>query len=315
MSDNFLSDLNGSLGAIEVGAVAGTFLFGIMTLQTFHYYRNFPADSKLLKVIVGLVWSFELGHTMSCLHALYSQTVTFYGSPSHVLSPPPSEDITVLFAALIYTIVQIFFANRVRILSGRPYIMTIACILGLLRLVGHMAILALLLRYIRVTILLEWRWLVITSLSLDLSMDILITASLCYYFWRIRSEHARMRSTVDTLMLWTCESTLMTSATSILQMILFLTRTDLVWVGVFVFQAKIFSNAMLASLNGRERFRGLDDTEERAGKVTSIAFLATSDGDAHSTVILASPIRAGVSAGIIIPGEAEKTSGGEHRRD
>ncbi|KAJ7046339.1 hypothetical protein C8F04DRAFT_1064005 [Mycena alexandri] len=309
MSDNFLSDLNGSLGAIEVGAVAGTFLFGIMTLQTFHYYRNFRADSKLLKVIVGLVWSLELGHTMSCLHALYSQTVTFYGSPNHVLRPPPSEDITVLFAALIYTIVQIFFANRVRILSGRLYVMALACILGLLRLVGHMAILALLLHYTRVTILLEWRWLVIASLSLALSMDILITASLCYYLWRIRSEHGRMRSTVDTLILWTVESTVMTSATSIVQMILFMTRTDLVWVGVFVFQAKIFSNAMLASLNGRERFRGLH-TEESSGKVATIAFL---DATAHSTALMASPTRAGASAGI--PGEVEKPSGGDHGRD
>ncbi|KAJ7777015.1 hypothetical protein B0H16DRAFT_1504070 [Mycena metata] len=302
-----------SLGAIEVGAVAGTFLFGIMTLQTFHYYRNFRADSKLLKVVVGLVWSFELGHTISCLHALYLQTVTFYGNPTHILRPPPSEDIILLFAGLIYTFVQIFFANRVRILSGRPYIMAVACVLGLLRVVGHMALLALLLRYIRVTILLEWRWLVITSLSLDLSMDILITASLCYYFWRIRSEHARMRSTVDTLILWTCESTLMTSAASILQMILFLTRTDLVWVGVFVFQAKIFSNAMLASLNGRDRFRGLDDVEERSGKVTTLRFLDASDDYTHSTAILASPTRA--RAAIRIPVDVEKTRGGDRGRD
>jgi hypothetical protein len=51
-SNTFLFDLNGSLGAIEIGAVLGTFLFGIETLQTFNYYRNFRKDSKLLKITV-----------------------------------------------------------------------------------------------------------------------------------------------------------------------------------------------------------------------------------------------------------------------
>jgi hypothetical protein len=65
--------------------------------------------------------------------------------------------------------------------------MALACVLGLLRFVGHMWITALLLKYVRATIILEWRWLVTTSLSLDLSVDILITASLCFCLWNMRS--------------------------------------------------------------------------------------------------------------------------------
>ncbi|KAJ6563930.1 hypothetical protein B0H19DRAFT_1374540 [Mycena capillaripes] len=186
-SNTFLFDLNGSLGAIEIGAVLGTFLFGIETLQTFNYYRNFQKDSKLLKATVGLVWVLELGHTISAWHAGYSETVTFYGQPSNILSPPHSEETTLLFAALIYTVVQTFFANRVRVLSGQWYVMALACILGLLRFVGHVSIVALLLHYSRVSILLEWRWLVSTSLSFDLTVDLLITASLCYCLWKMRS--------------------------------------------------------------------------------------------------------------------------------
>ncbi|KAJ7802558.1 hypothetical protein B0H14DRAFT_3884498 [Mycena olivaceomarginata] len=151
--------------------VLGVFLFGIETLQTFNYYRRFPKDSNLLKAAVAFVWVLELGHTISALHALYLQTITFYGQPNHVLSPPLSEDITILFAGLIYTVVQTFFANRVRVLSGQWYIMALACVLGLLRFVGHMWIAALLLKYVRATIILEWRWLVTTSLSLDLNED------------------------------------------------------------------------------------------------------------------------------------------------
>ncbi|KAJ7723867.1 hypothetical protein B0H14DRAFT_564972 [Mycena olivaceomarginata] len=52
---------------------------------------------------------------------------------------------------------------------------------------------------------------------------------------------------VDTLILWAIESTILTSAGSVIQIILFLTRTDLIWAGVFLVQSKLFSNAMLAS--------------------------------------------------------------------
>jgi len=263
ISSNFsLSALDGSLGAMEIGTVLGVFLFGMETLQTFNYYRHFPKDSLLLKTAVGFVWVLELGHTLSAGHALYSQTVTFYGQPGHVLSPPLSEETTILFAALIYTVVQTFFANRVRILSGQWHIMALACVLGLMRFVGHVGIVALLLHYSRVSILLEWRWLVTTSLSLDLSVDILITVSLCYCLWNMRScESKRTRTMVDTLILWAIESTILTSAASVIQIILFLTRTDLVWTGFFLIQAKLFSNAMLASLNGRQRFRESTGTD------------------------------------------------------
>ncbi|KAJ7254992.1 hypothetical protein B0H12DRAFT_1071102 [Mycena haematopus] len=283
-------DSNGSLGALEIGTLVGVFLFGIETLQTFNYYRHFPKDPNLLKAAVGLVWVLELGHTISAAHALYSQTVTFYGQPAHILSPPISEEFTVLFAAPIYTVVQTFFANRVRILSGQWYVMALACVLGLLRFVGHMGIAVLMLHYSRVSIVLQWRWLVNTSLSLDLSADILITASLCYCLWNMRlCESKRTRTMVDTLMLW--------AIGEFYRPLLRLFAHDdfqnqqsspVVWAGFFVIQSKrvdLFSNAMLASLNGRRRLREYDGTHlvsditigssHRKADVVAVSFAAS----------------------------------------
>ncbi|KAJ7112284.1 hypothetical protein C8R44DRAFT_798305 [Mycena epipterygia] len=250
-----LPDLNGSLGATEIGSVLGVFLFGIETLQTFNYYRGCPGDSIVLKRIVALVWFLELGHTMSAWHALYSQTVTFYGQPQYISSPPLSEDMTGLFAALIYTVVQTFFANRVRVLSGNWCIMVVASCLTGLRLIANMGSVALLFHYSRVSILLQWRWLVSTALSLGLAVDILITGSMCHFLHKMRStEFKRTRTMVETLIVWSIESTILTSTASIIQIILFMTRTDLVWSCFFIIHAKLFSNSMLASLNGRRRF-------------------------------------------------------------
>ncbi|KAJ7479150.1 hypothetical protein FB451DRAFT_1556824 [Mycena latifolia] len=260
-------DLNGNLGATEIGSVLGSFLFGIETLQTYNYYRDFPRDSRILKTTVALVWFLELGHTMSAWHALYSQTVTFYGQPQYISSPPHSEEMTILFAAMLYTIVQTFFANRVRVLSGRWEIMAVACALSALRFVANMGSLALLLHYSRVSILLEWRWLVSTALGLGLTVDILITASMCHFLRKMRScDSERTRTIVETLIVWTIESTLLTSEhhpdhpgkppfAHSFNMLTY----RVVWTVFFIIQAKLFSNSMLASLNGRLHFRNSDN--------------------------------------------------------
>lgn len=45
-------DLDGTLGDIQIALVLATWLFGIGTLQTFNYYREFPKDPKILKGLV-----------------------------------------------------------------------------------------------------------------------------------------------------------------------------------------------------------------------------------------------------------------------
>jgi hypothetical protein len=49
--------LDDTLGAMEIGAVFATFLFGIGTLQTYEYYRLFPKDPAPLKWMVLLFFS------------------------------------------------------------------------------------------------------------------------------------------------------------------------------------------------------------------------------------------------------------------
>ncbi|KAJ7697497.1 hypothetical protein B0H14DRAFT_3529336 [Mycena olivaceomarginata] len=114
--------------------------------------------------------------------------------------------------------------------------MAVPCSLSVLRFIANMGSMTLLLHYARVSILLEWRWLVWTALSFGLAVDMLIMVSMCYFLQKMR---------------WSTESTRW-----------FTTRTDLVWATFFIIQAKLFSNSMLASLNGRARFRafaGADD--------------------------------------------------------
>jgi hypothetical protein len=77
------------------------------------------------------------------------------------------------------------------VLSGNWHVLAVASILSTLRFIANMGSLGLLLHYRRVSILLDWRWLVTTALSLGLTVDILITLSMCYFLQKMRSSESK----------------------------------------------------------------------------------------------------------------------------
>ncbi|KAK7690670.1 hypothetical protein QCA50_005769 [Cerrena zonata] len=46
-------------GALLVGQIVTTFLYGLSTLQTYTYYNKYPRDGKELKIWVGAIWAID----------------------------------------------------------------------------------------------------------------------------------------------------------------------------------------------------------------------------------------------------------------
>ncbi|KAJ7622566.1 hypothetical protein DFH06DRAFT_1231676 [Mycena polygramma] len=271
--------LDDTLGAIEIGGVVGTFLFGIMTLQSFHYFRHFPDDSKLLKYTVTVMWFLELGHTISTWHLIYQLTVTYYGRPQFISSPPDSLAMTIVFSAPIYFIVQVFFANRIRVLSGKWIVTVICWTLTFLRAVCTFGMLAVTLSIPTLADLeIKYQWLMATGLSLGVGVDVIVATSLCYCLWQMRvSSMKRTRRTVDTLIVWTIETGLLTGGTSGMLLVFFFVRDDLTWFPFYLILAKSFSNSLLASLNGRQLLRDSPKVVNLNSEVTSTSLAPTSN--------------------------------------
>ncbi|KAJ6525899.1 hypothetical protein DFH09DRAFT_1188152 [Mycena vulgaris] len=256
--------LDGTLGAMEIGTAVATFLFGILTLQTFNYYREFSKDSILIKGTIALIWLFELGHTICSLHSIYWITITTYSRPpnSFIVKPPQSLIVS-LFSAGIDAVVQIFFGNRIRVLSGRPHVFFLCLAMAALRFICDIALVSTIWVFNAGFTVLESKvhWVMITASTVGPAADIVIALAMCYYLWELRESGLRFnrtRTMVDTLMIWTVETTLVTGVSGIMQLILFLTRTDLAFMFFYLIQPKLFSNSMLAVLNGRSRFRTAD---------------------------------------------------------
>ncbi|KIM82189.1 hypothetical protein PILCRDRAFT_820556 [Piloderma croceum F 1598] len=247
-------DLNNTVGALEIGVQISTFLFGILSCQTWIYYHRFPKDSIISKLLVALIWFLELGHTISVSHSIYIITVVDSDNPLKFISVPKSLDVGILFSAFIGPIVQAWFANRVRKLSGKLYVPIICWFLSFLRLAATIAagVEALLATSV-ITYVAQFRWLLTFILAVGAAVDVIIAAALCFHLKQHRAtSFQRTIKLINQTMIWTIETGLVTSVTAVVMLICFLAmQHNFVWISIFTFLAKLFSNSLLAALNAR----------------------------------------------------------------
>ncbi|KAH8824749.1 hypothetical protein DL96DRAFT_1614942 [Flagelloscypha sp. PMI_526] len=249
-----------TLGAMEIGIIINVFLSGVVTMQSYYYYSRFVDDRKFLRWFVSsyFVWIFELAHCGTLLHSLYELTVTFYGNQESLIHPPHSLTLTMITGGISTALVQGYLAWRVYRLSNVLIVAIICWTLTLVRYMGCLAV------SITGYHMVSWpqfveddRWIFISLLLVGMVNDIIITSGLC--FTLIYSRKGAQRKTtaiIDKLILWTLGTGLVTSLCSMLIVICYFTMPhNFIWAGIYTFSAKLYSNALLAILNGRASLR------------------------------------------------------------
>ncbi|KAJ7123145.1 hypothetical protein C8R44DRAFT_785410 [Mycena epipterygia] len=253
--------LDSTLGAIEIGTMISIFLFGIVTVQVFSYFRNFHKDPWQLKLLVGVIWAVELIHTALTCASTYEKTITSFGDVQALPELSTSFNLSIAFVAVIGPLVQGFYAYRILKLSGRRLMPVICWILSILRFLNLLGIsISAFLSPNLIEYKIRFSWLIISSLVISATTDILITATTCYYL-RTRSQNKstfqfqRTRNMVDFLVLWSIQTGLLTSVTTILMLICFVTMDNFIWVAFLFLVSRSFSNSLLSSLNSRTSIR------------------------------------------------------------
>ncbi|KAF7377838.1 hypothetical protein MSAN_00207300 [Mycena sanguinolenta] len=275
--DNVVPAMDNSLGALEIGVLVSYLLFGVTTTQTYIYYNRFPDDSPKLKAMVAFIWVCECGHAICIGQGLYNYTITNYGQPESLASLPKSILTSTFLTAVITSIVHGFFAFRIYSLTKKLYICFIISILMFLRLLATTA-----LSFVAMSEALlvpfenRFEWLVISTLTISATIDSTIAVILVVSL-RNQSRDVAKRTTalVDKLIAWTIETAGITSVSSIITFLCFVTMThNFIWLGVQVVSARgehvqsphqgysdlsaVFSNSLLASLNSRVTLREMD---------------------------------------------------------
>ncbi|KAJ7124347.1 hypothetical protein C8R44DRAFT_783335 [Mycena epipterygia] len=252
------------LGIMEIGVFLSLVMFGVVALQGYVYFHNCQSDRAGLKVLVGSVLFLELCHSIASCHAIYFFTVVLAGVPElQKAANTYSLSLTPVLETIITALVQGFFAYRIRLLSGRLHISLVCWGLCLLRFVGGIAM--------AVEGFLDiprepdyfalqdhYGWLITSALNVGVVVDLLISASMCFYIRQLYTPYNLPKSEelIQRLIAWTIQTGLITSITSVAVVITFQTmKHNFVWLALYTFLAKLYANSLMVSLNARPQRR------------------------------------------------------------
>ncbi|KAF8189355.1 hypothetical protein BJ912DRAFT_379267 [Pholiota molesta] len=256
--DAIAVDLNNTIGALQIGSLFGVFLFGIVSLQTFNYYSTYADDGWANKAMVAVVWLLEIGHTLGINYEVYHATIILYGQPWQLVRFPGIGAATVLGGG-ITLITQTFFALRILKLLPRPWhhIGLVCIIISSLRFIAsiYLTVEGIILPSIELYRE-KCKWIVSGVFISSAVVDIVIAVSMLYYLSRQRKQVKRISRLLDRLVTYTIRSGLLTSIAAIAVILTFQLMPDnFIWLGVYTFVAKLYSNSFLSALNARKELR------------------------------------------------------------
>jgi len=248
------------IGGVEIGIILSIFLHGMVTVQAYIYFRNFPRDSKSLKSVVAVLWVADLGHVICTTFGIYKMTITDYGLPPNLVALPNSFPVAVGFGAIVHPLVQGTFIVRIYQFSKQLSLVGLCSVLAAFNVVSSFVFMCTILSFSHVLTMEvmekyeeEWSWLIHSIFASTAVLDVMIAASLCYFLVKQRSVTSKSTaSLIDAWILWTVETGLITSLTAIAIVICFATmRSNNAWLALWMAITALYPISLLAALNGR----------------------------------------------------------------
>ncbi|KAJ6454142.1 hypothetical protein C8R45DRAFT_1222910 [Mycena sanguinolenta] len=246
-----------TIGPLEIGIMVALFLSGLLTVQVILYFQRHRRDHRGVRFLVAFCACLDFLHTLAICHTLYTVTIIQYGEPQLLLVPPLSLDTTILMSGFIGPLEQGWFTYRLYKLTKRLPLPIFCICLTIARFVGLLGLSEIALhQYTLPEYYQRASWLIEAILILSAVLDTTLAASLCYYLssWRLDKSRV-MHKIVNQIMVWTVETGAVTILGALGVLITFLTMKDnMIYMGFFLVQPKLFSNALLLSLHSRDQF-------------------------------------------------------------
>ncbi|KZP30961.1 hypothetical protein FIBSPDRAFT_945468 [Athelia psychrophila] len=248
--------LDYSLGAYEVGVLISTFLYGVCTIQVYLYFVSARRDALKTRSLVLFVWVLDTLDTVFAWHRLYKVTVAQFGSPGTEEAPDWSLNASGILASLVAASVQSFFAWRIHILS-RKWPITIALWVGSVLIVAAATATVICQSGNIIDVAENYVRLITVTQALVALVDVINTVTLCRYLRISKTGFSSTNDAINHIFLWTIQTGLVTTIAAIASLVVsvLLPKTAL-WLSVALFQSKLYSNSLLASLNGRAFLQG-----------------------------------------------------------
>lgn len=286
-------------GPILIGNLLNAVLYGVFAMQALTYYQHYRRDTKWLRYFILYLFIAETTNTIFAVGMCFEPLILKWAKPEAKIFFPKLLATDPVTTVAIATPIQIFTANRIRIISGNHIIPAVVCILALVSSGGGIWL------AIKVTIVQrfekkpELHWAAMCWLLSSAIADLLITAALG---WSLAKRKTGFRSTDDTInriIRLTIQTGLVTTVFAILDVIFFLVlpKTALNWIVDFAL-SKLYSNALLSSLNTRSSWSPGDNSMTFDNNNPLFGMIDTTVSARFSTVASAGQLHATVTSSL-----------------
>ncbi|TDL19777.1 hypothetical protein BD410DRAFT_396318 [Rickenella mellea] len=244
--------LDSTFGAMLIGLLISTGLYGLLTLQCYLCFQLYPSE-RLTKWIAGTIWVLNTFHIAIIGHAVYGYLITNFSHPLALLDATWEVFVHIVISSSICYLVQLFFIRRVWIFTSRNiYLGGIVLILANVQFAFGVATAVRAFQLRAFSRLIEIKITITTALATTVACDLAVTGVLCFYLNRGRTGFKRTDSLINNLIWCSVSTGLLPSIFATLQLITYFTMpNNFVNICINLFLGKLYSNSLLATLNGR----------------------------------------------------------------
>ncbi|KAI1786763.1 hypothetical protein LXA43DRAFT_754429 [Ganoderma leucocontextum] len=248
-----IPSLADTYGAFFIGSCVSLVLYGLTVHQTYRYFRLYPGDPMYLKALVVTVFLAETLNAILPVHLCYYHLVANYFNPLALLDDTLSLRLLAPTSTVTILACQSFYLRRV-FLVDRRYQVIVAGTVALLVIEAGFAI-ALSVQAFKGRQMQDFAhltWIVSVFYGVDMVIDTILAGTLIVYLLRNRTGTERNDSMIQTLIVYTINTGLVTSIVAMLSFIFGLIMPgNLVYFAMGIVVTKSYANSVLALLNTR----------------------------------------------------------------
>jgi hypothetical protein len=239
-----------------VGTLVNVFLYGIVTTQTYTYYRTSQNDRFWMKLLVIYLFVLETANSLLDIGLIFEPLLLNFGNQDVIANAPWTLRLDGLTTALISTPVQIFMAWRIQLIMETVTPMLIIAALALASLTGSVWLTIAVSMFPQFDKFNDFRaaptlWLVSSAVA-----DIAIACGLVYGLSKNRTGFAVLNDQIDRIIRIAVQTGSLTALTSLIDAIVFLSIPNTtVFFAWDLTLSKIYTTTLLSSLNARASSR------------------------------------------------------------
>ncbi|KAG1719218.1 hypothetical protein EDB19DRAFT_727074 [Suillus lakei] len=253
------------------GALATMLLYGVICMQTFHYWQAYEHDRKILKCLVASIWILETVHTALSIYSIEFYLIMHFGDVTNLEYAVWGMPASYVIGFIIAYAVNLCFIWRILQLSQKRWIAVCFVILATIRCGFGLANCSLSFYYPMWKIFRQHVFpTMVVGWVLSAVVDSTIAFTLCLYLRKRRTGMNKTDSILNRLLLYSVNTGAVTSFCAILVVVMFLgLPNNLAFVGFVQVQSKLYAISFLASLNTRKR---REMSKETVPVVEGVAF-------------------------------------------